>query len=51
MRCYDCEHYQTKYMWNGCDIIGGECFMPMDDCGLVNDDGSINYDDKYFKEE
>jgi len=37
-------------MWNGCKLTESECFYEQSNCTLVNDDGSVNYDDPYFAE-
>ncbi len=31
-----------------CALAESEYFRTLDDCTLVNDDGSINYNDDYF---
>ena len=51
MKCEDCEHYSRGHLWNRCEIMEAECFMPQTDCSLVNDDGSTNMENPYFKEE
>lgn len=50
MKCYECEYYRTEPTWNACSITMSECFRAIDDCALVNDDGSINYEDEFFNE-
>jgi len=50
MNCKECPFYKQGYMWNGCALTESECFMPLDDCTLVKDDGTVNYDDPYFKD-
>ena len=42
MRCYDCDFYNSGYMWNYCGLTESECFRTQDNCTLVNDDQSIN---------
>jgi len=49
VKCNGCEFYGSGYMWNGCSLTESECFMPQDNCDLVNDDGTINYQADYFK--
>ena len=51
MKCRDCDFYKTGYLWNGCGLTGDECFRQDENCTLVNEDGSINYNDAYFKDE
>ena len=48
MRCCDCEYYKSGHMWNYCALTESEYFRTVDDCTLVNDDKSINYNDDYF---
>lgn len=42
MKCSDCHHYCSGYMYNCCDVTGMECFIELKDCTLVNDDSTIN---------
>ena len=49
MKCIDCEHYKTAPNWNACAITGSECFMPIDGCTLINNDGTVNFKDPYFE--
>lgn len=48
MTCYKCDFYKSGYMYNACALTEFEYFRPLDDCTLVNDDGTINYNDPYF---
>lgn len=50
MKCTKCDYYYDGLMFNRCGLIGAECFMPVNNCDLVNDDSSINYDSPYFKD-
>ena len=36
-------------MSNYCDVTEDEYFRELKDCTMVNDDGSLNYDDEYIK--
>ena len=49
MTCKDCQYYQSGYMWNYCAITGDEYFRTPIKCTLLNEDGSINKEDPYFK--
>jgi len=49
MKCYGCEFYRSGYQYNSCSLTESECFPPQEKCDLVNDDGSINYQNEYFK--
>ena len=51
MKCYNCPFYEGGQTWNSCGVIGAEYFSTLDNCTLVNDDGTINMDDEYFKQE
>lgn len=42
MRCYECKYYKSGLNWNTCMLTGAEYFPPLNNCKLVNDDGSIN---------
>lgn len=50
MKCSYCGHYKTGINYNACDIAEMECFHTLENCTLVNDDGTINYNDEYFKD-
>lgn len=50
MKCSQCDYYSSGYMWNGCSLTESECFRTRDDCTLVNDDGTVNFNDPYFKD-
>lgn len=45
MKCRDCPHYCSGYMWNGCDITHDEYFRMQENCTLVNEDGTINQEE------
>ena len=49
MKCIDCPHYRSLYMINSCDVTCSENFYPSDNCNLVNDDGTLNYDNEWVK--
>lgn len=51
MKCYDCPYYRNGYMYNSCALAQAECFIEPDNCNLVHDDGSLNYDDEFIKME
>lgn len=51
MNCFNCPHYKSGYMSNSCGVTQSENFYTQDDCNLVNDDGSLNYDNEYIKME
>lgn len=51
MRCCDCCHYRSLYMNNSCDVTCSENFHISDNCNLVNEDGTLNYDNEWIKEE
>ena len=44
MKCIDCPHYTGGYMFNRCGVTGDEYYKTVDNCTLVNEDGSLNYD-------
>ena len=48
MRCRNCDYYSSGYMHNSCLLAETECFREMDDCDLVNDDMTVNYNNVYF---
>lgn len=48
MKCSNCPHYKSGYMYNGCGVTESEYFREPNDCTLVKDDGSINYNNPYF---
>lgn len=50
MNCFNCDRYFSSATFNRCAITDSECFRPIKDCTLLNDDYSINYNDEYFKE-
>lgn len=45
MKCRNCPYYKESYLWNSCGVTGGECFRQIDDCTLVNNDGTINHEE------
>lgn len=51
MRCYDCPHYKSGCTSNYCAITSSENFHIQHNCDLVNEDGSLNYDNEYIKME
>lgn len=51
MKCYKCPHYESGELYNCCYLTDSWCFIEPYDCDLVNDDGSINYNNEYFKRE
>ena len=48
MKCVNCDYYKSGYLYNACALTEIECFCPLENCPLVNDDMSVNYDDPYF---
>lgn len=42
MKCYMCPYYVQGMLENECKVTGDYCFHTVDDCDLVNDDGTIN---------
>ena len=42
MRCENCPQYSSEPLWNRCEITGAECFNTINNCDLVNEDGSDN---------
>ena len=51
MKCIDCPHYTDGYMFNRCGVTGDEYYKADDNCTLVNEDGSLNYDNEFVKME
>lgn len=51
MKCGNCPHYRSSYMYNSCAVAQLEYFREPDNCDLVNDDGSLNYEDEFIKME
>lgn len=51
MKCRHCPYYKCGYMHNSCEITQSEYFREPDGCDLVNDDGSLNYDNEFIKME
>lgn len=51
MKCGNCPHYRSSYMYNSCAVAQSEYFREPDNCDLVNDDGSLNYEDEFIKME
>jgi len=49
MKCLGCEYYQRGYMYNACALTESEYFHEPENCTLVNDDGTVNFKDPYFK--
>lgn len=50
LRCCNCEFYKSGYMYNACALTESEYFQQQNDCDLVNDDGTVNYESPYFKD-
>lgn len=48
LKCFNCPYYKSAYMYNSCDITGDEYFSQLENCDLVNNDGSINYSSEYI---
>ena len=42
MKCRGCPFYASGFQWNGCKLTESECFYEVEDCTLVNDDGTVN---------
>ena len=38
-------------MYNSCALTQSEYFREQENCALVNDDGSLNYENEYIKME
>lgn len=51
MKCFDCPYHKSGYMYNSCAVTFDEYFMEPENCDLVNDDGSLNYDNEFIKME
>lgn len=51
MKCGNCPHYRSGYMYNSCAVAQSEYFREPDNCDLVNDDGSLNYENEFIKME
>lgn len=51
MNCGRCTFYTEGYLWNHCDVAEMEYFNPVQNCDLVNDDMTINYNSAYFANE
>ena len=49
MNCFECEQYTGGIDWNSCGVTGAENFQTIKDCNFVNDDGTINYNDDFFR--
>lgn len=49
MNCFNCDRYFSSATFNRCAITECECFRPIDNCTLINDDGSVNFEDGYFE--
>lgn len=50
MKCIKCDYYKTGYLYNACALLEMECYMPLNDCNDVNDDGTVNYDGEYSQD-
>jgi len=42
MKCFNCGLYASGYLSNACSLLEMECFRALDNCAVVNDDGTIN---------
>lgn len=51
MKCSKCLHYKGGYMYNSCSVTQPEYFREPKDCDLINDDGSLNYENEFIKME
>lgn len=49
MECNGCPYYKSGFQYNACGITESENFHQQENCTLVNDDGSVNFEDDYFK--
>lgn len=41
VKCCDCPQYEIGYMFNHCKLTDNECFETLENCKLVNDDGTV----------
>ena len=48
MNCKSCPYYTSGIEFNACTLTMSEYFSTQTNCTLVNDDGTINYQDEYF---
>jgi hypothetical protein len=44
MKCNKCEYYESNPTWNRYNLTESECFHTVQDCDLVNEDGTVNCD-------
>ncbi|QHJ85040.1 MAG: hypothetical protein [Bacteriophage sp.] len=51
MKCCNCPYYKSDYMSNACAVTQDENFYSQENCTLVNEDGSLNYDDEFIRNE
>ena len=51
MKRSKCPHYKGGYMYNSCAVAQSEYFREPENCDLVNEDGSLNYDNEFIKME
>ena len=49
MKCKDCKHYRQSLNYNSCAVVEAECFIPRENCDLVNDDGTLNKGHPYYR--
>lgn len=42
MKCCKCSYYKRSLNFNMCDLLNWECYRELNDCNVINDDGSIN---------
>jgi len=51
MKCSKCKFYKSNFYveepWNACSLLSIENFKEQTDCGLINEDGSINQEEIY----
>ena len=51
MKCCKCPYYRSGFMSNKCEVTKDEYFREPKECDLVNNDGSLNYDNEFIKME
>lgn len=42
MKCCNCPYYEFYSDFNKCDLLYCECYREVNNCKIVNDDGTIN---------
>jgi len=45
MKCSKCPYYSEGCMSNECRLVGWENSRTLEDCRLVNDDGTVNQEE------